>query len=192
MMTWRNALLLLAGMTLLNACRTMDPDNAPVTHAEMKTLTQQSNQDLLDRVKLASMQFYEETADAYFILGYEYNNLHQDMLKSGKKDQAAQYERLAKIYYDQQKDLETLAERARQGLSPKARAALEPVSVMAPASQPAAAVKTVSASSRPAAVAPAMVKTVNKQDQSTPTKLASPPKKVSTGSVKVMQTSADN
>ena len=114
MMTWRNALLLLAGMTLLNACRTMDPDNAPVTHAEMKTLTQQSNQDLLDRVKLASMQFYEETADAYFILGYEYNNLHQDMLKSGKKDQAAQYERLAKIFYGQQKDLETLAERARR------------------------------------------------------------------------------
>ncbi len=125
-------LLIAAGAALsLAGCQLAQPINSTgvLTRGELQKALAQSrteNQALLDNFNLAAIEFYEDTADAYYILGKEYYDLSQTMEKQGKKDQAASFIHMAEIYAAQQKDLTTMAERRRQALSPAARAKLEP------------------------------------------------------------------
>lgn len=128
----------------LTACRGLiDPDNSPVTRGEFKLASAKIDQEKrlqMDNFNMAAMDFYEETADAYYILGYEYYRLAKVLQESGKKEQSDNYFKLAMVYREQQRDLESLAQKRRLELSPQARARLEPV--MGAASQPAQAKAT--------------------------------------------------
>ena len=142
----RSGLMLLAVAVLLGACvRTSGgPDEVTLTRGEMQSLLEKNQAQILDRFNLAAAKFYEETSDSYYILSYEYFNLSKALQDQGKTEQAEKFKQISAICLDHQKDLQALADKCRDGLSPVTKAMEPKVPGAAPA--PAQTVKNVSVS----------------------------------------------
>ena len=63
-----------------------------------------------------AIKFYEETADAYFIIGYEYYKMARDMEAKEDAEGAQQYAIRAKLYHEFSNDLQSAADRRQKQL----------------------------------------------------------------------------
>ena len=78
-------------------------------YKEMRMMSQQMRDDQLE--------FYEYLANSYYLLGYEYYNLAEELKAQKYPVRSQQMAKRAKLYYEQSEDLNSSAESLRRRFS---------------------------------------------------------------------------
>jgi len=73
------------------------------------------NMESEERVQKTVARFYRNASDAYFMIGWEYYNLAQEMEKSGKTEQAQSYAAKSRIYATISKEWKKMAAQTEDG-----------------------------------------------------------------------------
>ena len=66
-----------------------------------------------DQIETDVIRFYENVADAYFLVGWEYFELAQEMEKSGKTEASQKYASKARVFSEFSKELKRNAQQVR-------------------------------------------------------------------------------
>ena len=89
----------------------------------------QKTRESEERIQKNITKFYRNAADAYFMIGWEYYNLAQDMEKAGKIEQSQSYAAKSRVYVNISKEWKKMADQTESGGDP---ASLSPTGVTPP------------------------------------------------------------
>jgi hypothetical protein len=123
MIIWRRLPIVVGIAAILGGCA-HNPGHSP-EEAELSLAVarekdglfrelREENRKILQAFNGEATRFYEETSDAYFIIGYEYYILAKEWRERGDEERANVHAVRAKIYKDVSEDLRAAAEARRQ------------------------------------------------------------------------------